>query len=252
MRSTNSMHRDCQSGIVIGSLILLALTFCIRLCVISDANKVYNKENIRAKVLVFEESIHEYFLENVGIYTPYNKPEEKTAPEPAVYKPKYTNGRDLKAVPSKPMVFRQVIMSIAHYHTNGDSYWLSPKKPDCSNSKNATLNSVIEGFNKLLFEHDHPIIEKIKLYGVEIKVCSKREIESINWTKERINYYITEYHSRIDNMKYGYGYETCYDDMNYVANQTKRNCKRLLDSMNNNLTYKLSEEELDYMSYRAR
>lgn len=110
MRSTSSIHRDCQFGIVIGSLILLALTFCIRLCVISDANKVYNKENIRAKVLVFEESIHEYFLENVGIYTPYNKPEEKleekSAPEPAVYKPKYTNGRDLKAVPSKPMVFR--------------------------------------------------------------------------------------------------------------------------------------------------
>lgn len=106
MRSTNSIHRDCQFGIVIGSLILLALTFCILLCVISDANIVYNKENIRAKVLVFEESIHEYFLENVGIYTPYNKPEEKTAPEPTVYKPKYTNGRDLKAVPSKPMVFR--------------------------------------------------------------------------------------------------------------------------------------------------
>lgn len=143
-------------------------------------------------------------------------------------------------------------MSIAHYHTNGDSYWLSPKKPDCSNSKNATLNSVIEGFNKLLFEHDHPVIEKIKLYGVEIKVCNKREIESINWTKERINYYIAEYRTRMDNMKYDYGYGTCYDDMNYVANQTKRNCKRLLDSMNNNLTYKLSDEELDYMSYRAR
>lgn len=106
MRSTNSMHRDCQFGIVIGSLILLALTFCIRLCVISDANKVYNKENIRAKVLVFEESIHEYFLENVGIYTPYNKPEEKTAPEQSVYIHKSTNGRDLRAVPSKPMVFR--------------------------------------------------------------------------------------------------------------------------------------------------
>ena len=106
MRSTNSMHKDCQFGIVIGSLILLVFTFCIRLCVISDANKVYNKENIRAKVLVFEESIHEYFLENVGIYTPYNKPEEKTAPEPTVYKLKYTNGRDLRAIPSKPMVFR--------------------------------------------------------------------------------------------------------------------------------------------------
>lgn len=106
MRSTSSVHRDCQFGIVIGSLILLALTFCIRLCVISDANKAYDKENLRAKVLVFEESIHEYFIENVGIYTPYNKPEEKTALEPAVYKPKYTNGRDLKAVPSKPMVFR--------------------------------------------------------------------------------------------------------------------------------------------------
>ena len=63
MRSTNSMHRDCQSGIVIGSLILLALTFCIRLCVISDANKVYNKENIRAKVLVFEESIHVAYID---------------------------------------------------------------------------------------------------------------------------------------------------------------------------------------------
>ena len=106
MRSTNSMHRDCQFGIVFGSLILFALTSCIWLCMVSDANKVYNKENIRAKVLVFEESIHEYFLENVGIYTPYNKLEEKTAPESVVYKPKYTNGRDLKAVPSKPMVFR--------------------------------------------------------------------------------------------------------------------------------------------------
>lgn len=147
-------------------------------------------------------------------------------------------------------------MSIAHYHTNGDSYWWSSKTPDSTpdytNPKNVTLDFVIAGFNKLLFEHDHPVIEKINLYGVEIKVCNKREIESINWTKERINYYITEYRSRIDNMKYGYGYETCYDDMNYVANQTKRNCKRLLDSMNNNLTYKLSEEELDYMSYRAR
>lgn len=252
MRSTSSIHRDYQFGIVIGSLILLALTFCIRLCVISDANKAYDKENIRAKVLVFEESIHEYFLENVGIYTPYNKPEEKTAQEPAVYKPKYTNGRDLKAVPSKPMVFRQVIMSIAHYHTNGDSYWWSTKTPDYTKPKDVTLDFVIDGFNKLLFEHDHPVIEKINLYGVEIKVCNKREIESINWTKERINYYITEYRSRMDNMKYDYGYGTCYDDMNYVANQTKRNCKRLLDSMNNNLTYKLSDEELEYMSYRAR
>jgi len=143
-------------------------------------------------------------------------------------------------------------MSIAHYHTNGDSYWLSPKKPDYTNPKDVTLDFVIDGFNKLLFEHDHPIIEKIKLYGVEIKVCNKREIENINWTKERINYYITEYRTRMDNMKYDYGYGTCYDDMNYVANQTKRNCKRLLDSMNNNLTYKLSDEELDYMSYRAR
>lgn len=114
MRSTNSIHRDYQFGIVIGSLILLALTFCIRLCVVSDVNKVYSKENLRAKILVFEESIHEYFLENVGIYTPYNKPEEKTDAEPvvyhrlkpAVYKPKYTNGRDLKAVPSKPMIFK--------------------------------------------------------------------------------------------------------------------------------------------------
>lgn len=106
MRSTHSIHANCQIGIIIGSLILFVLTLWIRLCVVSDANKVYNKENIRAKVLVFEESIHEYFLENVGIYTPYNKPEEKTVPEPAVYKPKYTNGRDLKAVPSKPMVFR--------------------------------------------------------------------------------------------------------------------------------------------------
>lgn len=106
MRSTNSMHRDCQFGIVIGTLILFAITLGIWLCMVSDANKVYNKENIRAKVLVFEESIHEYFLENVGIYTPYNKSEEKIMPEPPVYKPKYTNGRDLKAVPSKPMVFR--------------------------------------------------------------------------------------------------------------------------------------------------
>lgn len=106
MRSTHSIHMNYQIGIVIGSLILLVLTLWIRLCVVSDANKVYNKENIRAKVLVFEESIHEYFLENVGIYTPYNKPEEKTTPEPAVYKPKYTNGRDLKAVPSKPMDFK--------------------------------------------------------------------------------------------------------------------------------------------------
>lgn len=110
MRSTHSIHRDYQFGIVIGSLILLALTFCIRLCVVSDANKAFNKENLRAKVLVFEKSIHEYFMENVGIYTPYNKPEEKTeektAAEPAVYKPKYTNGRDLKAVPSNPMIFR--------------------------------------------------------------------------------------------------------------------------------------------------
>lgn len=111
MRSTHSLHRDYQFGIVIGSLILLALIFCIRLCVVSDANKAYNKENLRAKVLVFEKSIHEYFMENVGIYTPYNKPEEnkpieKTAPEPAVYKPKYTNGRDLKAVPSNPMIFK--------------------------------------------------------------------------------------------------------------------------------------------------
>ena len=251
MRSTNSMHRDCQFGIVIGSLILLALTFCIRLCIVSDANKAYNKENIRAKVLVFEESIHEYFLENVGIYTPYNKPEEKTVPEPAVYKPKYTNGRDLKAVPSKPMVFRQIIMSIAHYHYKGDCYWMSIES-EYTNPKNVTLDFVIDGFNKLLFEHDHPVIEKINLYGVEIKVCNKREIESINWTKDRISYYITEYRTRMDNMKYSYGYETCYDDMDYVANQTKRNCKRLLDSMNNNLTYKLSDDEIDYMACRAR
>lgn len=143
-------------------------------------------------------------------------------------------------------------MSIAHYHTNGDSYWWSTKMPDYTKPKDVTLDFVIDGFNKLLFEHDHPVIEKINLYGVEIKVCNKREIESINWTKERINYYITEYRSRMDNMKYDYGYGTCYDDMNYVANQTKRNCKRLLDSMNNNLTYKLSDEELEYMSYRAR
>lgn len=73
MRSTHSIHMNCQIGIVIGSLILLVLTLWIRLCVVSDANKVYNKENIRAKVLVFEESIHEYFLENVGIYTPYER-----------------------------------------------------------------------------------------------------------------------------------------------------------------------------------
>ena len=45
MRSTSSMHRDCQLGIVIGSLILLTLTFFIWFCMVSDANKVYNKEN---------------------------------------------------------------------------------------------------------------------------------------------------------------------------------------------------------------
>ena len=68
-------------------------------------------------------------------------------------------------------------MSIAFYHTNGDSYWLSPKKPDSTpdytNPKNVTLDFVIAGFNKLLFEHDHPVIEKINLYGVEIKVCNR-------------------------------------------------------------------------------
>lgn len=141
-------------------------------------------------------------------------------------------------------------MSIAHYHYKGDCYWMSIES-EYINPKNVTLNFVIEGFNKLLFEHDHPIIEKINLYGVEIKVCNKKEIESINWTKERINYYITKYRSRMDNMKYDYGYGTCYDDI-YVAHQTKRNCKHLLESMNNNLTYKLSDEELEYMSYRAR
>ena len=142
-------------------------------------------------------------------------------------------------------------MSIAYYHYKGDCYWMSIES-EYINPKNVTLNFVIEGFNKLLFEHDHPIIEKINLYGVEIKVCNKKEIESINRTKERINYYITKYRSRMDNMKYDYGYETCYDDMIYVAHQTKRNCKHLLESMNNNLTYKLSDDEIDYMSYRAR
>ena len=140
-------------------------------------------------------------------------------------------------------------MSIAHYHYKGDSYWLSSKTPDYTNPKNVTIKFVIDGFNKLLFEHDHPVIEKINLYGVEIKVCNEKELESINWTKERIGYYIAEYRSRIDDIKYSYDY---YDETKYVADQLKRNCKRLLDSLNNNLTYKLSEEELEYMAYRAR
>lgn len=140
-------------------------------------------------------------------------------------------------------------MSIAHYHYKGDSYWLSPKTPDYTNPKNVTINYIIDGFNKLLFEHDHPVIEKINLYGVEIKVCDKKEIESINWTKERIGYYIVEYRSRIDDMKYDHGY---YDEMKYVVDQLKRTCKRLLDSLNNNLTYKLSDDEIDYMTCRAR
>ena len=142
-------------------------------------------------------------------------------------------------------------MSIADYHSKGDCYWMSTT-PDYTKPKDVTLNFVIAGFNKLLFEHDHPVIEKINLYGVEIKVCNKREIESINWTKERINHYVSEYRSRMDNMKCDYGYETYYGDMHYVADQTKRTCKRLLDSMNNNLTYKLSDDEIDYMSYRVR
>ena len=144
-------------------------------------------------------------------------------------------------------------MSIAFYHTKGDSYWLSPKKPDSTpdytNPKNVTLDFVIAGFNKLLFEHDHPVIEKINLYGVEIKVCTKREIDSINWTKERIGYYLTEYHARIDDMKYDYGY---YDEMKYAATNLKYTFRRLFDSMNNNLTYKLSDDEIDYMICRAR
>lgn len=147
-------------------------------------------------------------------------------------------------------------MSIAHYHTDGDSYWWSPKKPnstpDYTNPKNVTLDFVIAGFNKLLFEHDHPVIEKIKLYGVEVKVCNKKEIESIKWTKERIGYYIADYRSTNDDiMSYGckYGY---YDDMKYRSEKLNRNCKHLLESLNNNLTYKLSDEEIDYITYRAR
>lgn len=139
-------------------------------------------------------------------------------------------------------------MSIAHYHYKGDSYWLSTT-PDYTNPKNVTIKFVIDDFNKLLFEHDHPVIEKINLYGVEIKVCNKKEIESINWTKERIGYYIVEYRSRIDDMKYGHGF---YDEMKYVADHLKRTSKRLLYSLNNNLTYKLSDDEIDYMTCRVR
>lgn len=140
-------------------------------------------------------------------------------------------------------------MSIAHYYSKGDCYWMSSKTPDYTNPKNVTIKFVIDGFNKLLFEHDHPVIEKINLYGVEIKVCNKKEIESINWTKERIGYYIVEYRSRIDDMKYGHGF---YDEMKYVVDQLKRTSKRLLDSLNNNLTYKLSDDEIDYMTCRVR
>lgn len=123
--------------------------------------------------------------------------------------------------------------------------------PDYTNPKNVTLDFVIAGFNKLLFEHDHPVIEKINLYGVEIKVCNKREIESINWTKERISYYITEYRSYKDDMKHDYCYGR-YDVEWDSISKSKRKCKQLLNSLNNSLTYKLSDDEIDYMTYRAR
>lgn len=95
-------------------------------------------------------------------------------------------------------------------------------------------------------------MEKIKLYGVEIKVCNNKEKEKLKWTKERIGYYITDYRSTEDDiMLYGskYGY---YDNMKYRSENLKRTCKRLLDSLNNDLTYKLSKEEIDYMTCRAR
>jgi hypothetical protein len=144
-------------------------------------------------------------------------------------------------------------MSIAHYNYRGDSYWLSNKQetePDTP--EKSKLKSIIESFNWLLFEHDHPIIDKIKLYGIEIKLCNQKEIENLKWTKERIDYYITDYRSTEDDiMSYGSKYNY-YDNMKYRSENLKRTCKRLLDSLNNNLTYKLSKEEIDFITCRAR
>ena len=85
MKSRSERYVDYHITIILICAFLLIGLVLTRYLTRIEADKANKKENTVIKVKILEESIQEYFMENFGIYTPYNKPSDSIKVEPVKY-----------------------------------------------------------------------------------------------------------------------------------------------------------------------
>lgn len=85
MKSRSERYVDYHIGIILICAFLLIGLGLTRHLTRIETDKANKKENTEIKIKILEESIQEYFMENFGIYTPYNKPSDSIKVEPVKY-----------------------------------------------------------------------------------------------------------------------------------------------------------------------
>ena len=85
MKSRTVRYTDYQATIILVCAFLLMGLGLTRHLTRIETDRANKKENTEVKVKILEESIQEYFMENFGIYTPYNKPSDSIKVEPVKY-----------------------------------------------------------------------------------------------------------------------------------------------------------------------
>ena len=104
-----------------------------------------------------------------------------------------------------------------------------------------SLNFLIYNFDKLLFEHDHPIIGTVELFGVKLNICRQEEINAVEHVKKILQFRINEYHTIGSLPTYDYSFNT-YCDIKY---NLKRDARLYIEGLNNSLTYKILPGTVD-------
>ena len=106
-----------------------------------------------------------------------------------------------------------------------------------------SLNFLIYNFDKLLFEHDHPVIGTVELFGAKLNICSQEEIDTIEHVKKILQFRSNEYHTIGSLPTYDYSFNT-FCELKY---RLKRDAKLYIERLNNTLTYKIAPGTVDCM-----
>lgn len=122
-------------------------------------------------------------------------------------------------------------------------------KPDYENTvnDNGRMKFLIKGFDKLLFEHDFPVIGTTELFGVTVRLCSKEESDAVKWADDRIRYYMAKYNmSKYENSRI---MDTSISV--HMLDDLRDKFRGILNSLNNALTYKLDSNLITVIIYNA-